>query len=263
MLNPENSGLSLASWMPELPKFGSGLPTAHNQTSNSPRRLSEAEDVEGSTAISAATRYQKAESFSLELQTKEGDKVTVRFGYRLDQTETYQANRSEQQRSSYFELSRQEKSHFQFQVEGNLNEDELDAINNLIRDVGQISNDFFNGDFQQAFDQASEFKLDKSQLASMALHLKRTETSSAATAYQQVKNLPEFETNLPKGLQHAASVMERSQQNPLLSFTDSLRSFQLELLDQLVKQDSRFQEKNAQEKDISSKLEQFKQFLAA
>ena len=182
----------------------------------------EAENTEESASTVDGSRQAQALGFSsssqasLEITTKDGDKVSIRFddqeNWRLQQQNRYSASgrkaveaygnkslgenpsaqRSEtgalhsgkssgasSSASSSIYYSRTQG--FSFSVEGDLDADELKSIGSLIEQVGSLSDTFFGGDLDGALKQAKELSLDDNELVGMSLSLKQ----SQAAALQQ------------------------------------------------------------------------------
>lgn len=214
-----------------------------------PRPIEFPETPVGGVSLSAAERYSNAESFSLELTTKEGDKVTIKF----DHASSYEASlgaTSDAQGGSaaVFNVSRSERNQFQFEVQGDLNDNELESIQNLIQDVSLIANDFFDGDVQAAFDRASEYQMDRSQLGSMELHMSRSQQYTAVAAYQEVQQVGEHGNNSQK-LGQMTDMLNQQRQDSGLNFIDQLSSLQEQILDSLVENDTRYREADEDAKD--------------
>lgn len=198
--------------------------------------------VSNLTQMTAAQRFEKSETFELNLMTKEGDKVSISFG----RSESMQAGmsiaKSDSGMAAIFDMSRSETSGFSFSVQGNLNVDEIDAIQNLIRDVNQLANEFFEGDVQKAFEQAANFKMDTQQLASMSLTLTRSESYSAAMSYEKTQALGgSAETQRPQQrLSQLMEGMKQAMNEQIKSFVKEPESFMSELMKGLVQQDIRY-----------------------
>lgn len=216
------------------------IPSATPQTSGA-----------NSTSMLAAERYQSAESLSLKVKTKDGDMVTILFNKESDYQSSMGGYSDENGSAVSFSVDRSESSDYRFSVEGDLDSDEIDAIQNLIKDVNEIAGEFFDGDVQAAFDQASEFQMDKTELASMNLRLTRSESYSAVSAYQQVQN-PDGQANGGRKLGHMVSELADKASNPALSFVESPFELARELLSGLVSEDHRFKKA---EDDARSLLE--------
>ncbi|WP_151704436.1 DUF5610 domain-containing protein [Nitrincola alkalilacustris] len=204
----------------------------------------------GTMGMSVAERYQRADSFELTLNTREGDKVTINFNRAVDYSATAAVAADDQGNSvSRFDISRSESTGFSFTIEGDLNEDEIDAIQNLIRDVSQLADEFYNGDIQKAFEQASNLSFDGTQLASMDLKMMRVEQYSAASQYQQTEQLDQPQEN--RGAQLLEQLMQELYQqfnNSMLSFLEDSRSAGASIMQALAEQDTRFKDADADQK---------------
>ena len=198
-----------------------------------------------SEAFYAEERYAKAETFSLSLKTKEGDDVVIEFASAQQQSSSVAAARSGGNSAAAASLERSSASSMNFSIQGDLNEEEVSAINDLLRDVNDIADEFFGGDIQAAFDKATEFEMDGSQLASMNLRLTRSESHSATSAYSSVGNMvPAMEALEP--LNDLSSKLNTLSEDPRNSFMDATGSLIASIVDSLIPQDSRYQ--NADDK---------------
>jgi hypothetical protein len=75
---------------------------------------------------------------------------------------------------------------FSFSVNGELDEDELKAIGQLLADTTELAEEFFNGDIEAAFNQALELGFDEQELSSFALQLTKVENTAVIKAYETV-----------------------------------------------------------------------------
>lgn len=108
-----------------------------------------------------------ANSADFVLKTREGDLVMIKFA----DIEMIRARKDQDGLS----LDLRQQSLFQFSVEGDLNEDEIAAINDVLTQVGNISTLFFSDQFEQAFDAALKLGFDSGQIASLSLDLSKTQ----------------------------------------------------------------------------------------
>jgi hypothetical protein len=79
-----------------------------------------------------------------------------------------------------------EESTFSFSVKGELDEDELKAIGQLVADANELAEGFFNGDIETAFNEALELGFDEQGLSSFALQLTKVENTAVIKAYETV-----------------------------------------------------------------------------
>lgn len=143
--------------------------------------------------------YQYSETMSLQLTTKEGDKVSIDFRQLYAQYQSYKEMQSQQDGPTgvrYFESrevmeTTQFEERFAFSVQGDLNEDELAAIYNVFEQVDELANEFFGGNIEKALEKAVELEVDFGQLQSVQVNL--TQTESMATRIQQAA-LNQYET---------------------------------------------------------------------
>ena len=164
----------------------------------------------------AESAYQYSETMSLQLKTREGDVVTVDFRQLYAQYQSYselKAGEQGPQGVRYFE-SREalEATHFEehlgFSVQGDLNDEELQAIFKVFEQVDELANQFFSGNIEQAFQKAIELDVDFSQLGSVNLNL--TQTEMRAVQYQQAA-MAEYDKIQQQQAEQSAE--ERAQQH--------------------------------------------------
>jgi hypothetical protein len=79
-----------------------------------------------------------------------------------------------------------QESAFSFSVQGELGQDELKAIGQLVSDANELAEEFFNGDIETAFNQALELGFDEQELSSFALQLTKVENTQVIKAYETV-----------------------------------------------------------------------------
>lgn len=204
------------------------------------------------TSISAAERYSKAESFSMDVMTKEGDKVSIRFNSEASQTASLGAYSDDNSSAISYGIERNASSSYSFSVEGDLNEEELDALTTLIQDINLIADDFYSGDVQDAFEQATELEMDKSQLMNLNVTMTQSASYSAVAAYEQVQQLDNPLGDNGRHLGQMMNNMDRFMDNPALGFLSESSLFGADLLDNLIHQDVRYKD---EDEESQSKLD--------
>ncbi|MBY4678511.1 DUF5610 domain-containing protein [Marinobacterium arenosum] len=210
-----------------------------------------------SASFYASERYAQAESFSLSLTTQEGDQISIEFGNSSYYNASAGFSRNEDGSTAGFSIERGVASNLSFSINGDLNDEEMAAIESLLKDVNEIADDFFSGDVQQAFEKASEYRMDGSQLASMNLRLEQSQSYSAAAAYSRVGSLPAVDNgNALAPLQGLAGKLNGAVNDPKIAFMDQADQFVSELLDNLALQDSRYKDADAdQQNKLDSNLQ--------
>lgn len=200
----------------ELQKFEDELFGVEPETSAEAETTEEAAPAVSGSSQTQGLGFSSSSQASLEITTKDGDKVSIRFddqeNWRLQQQNRYSASgrkaveaygnkshgeNASAQRSETGALHSGKSSGasgsssssiyysrtqgFSFSVEGDLDADELKSIGSLIDQVGSLSDTFFGGDLDGALKQAKELSLDDNELVGMSLSLKQ----SQAAALQQ------------------------------------------------------------------------------
>lgn len=125
----------------------------------------------------------QSNSMTLELMTKDGDKVSLSF-MQSSSSFSYAAQEGHQQiTANGFEQGLA----WQMDVVGHLDEGEQEALSNLLQDVEKLSSSFFSGDLGGALEQAMQIGFDGNELASMSLNLHQESFSSVSRAYNSVQ----------------------------------------------------------------------------
>lgn len=153
--------------------------------------------------------YKEYQSASMEIVTQDGDRVSLNFEALKSMQVSGGYRDSEAGLTQLLQASQSGGSNFGLSIEGELDEGELQALVSLMEDVNALAGEFFDGDFDRAFQMATEIQMDKSELSSMSLDLKRSVSYEAVQSYSNIANnghantsSPEFKTNyLANGLQ--------------------------------------------------------------
>ena len=123
-------------------------------------------------------------NFSLSLTTQDGDKVDIEVSRSFEAN--FSANFSNSSSGSQLALSQQTNlaSTFELSVIGELDADELAAINQLLEEVDLIASDFYAGRLEQAFELAVDLEINRDELSNLNLQLKQTTRTAAIASYQ-------------------------------------------------------------------------------
>jgi len=165
-------------------------------------------DIFNPNQINAATQLSaiasgEEKSGSILIRTRDGDEVTLSFESRsqfnaVSQTSYYnaesqgdasgsgQSSAQMMQQSMLYEYF--EKSGISFSLKGELDEDELKAISELVEDAQELADDFFSGNVDKAFSQALELGFDDKELVGYALQLNKTTQSDVLKAYENIQH---------------------------------------------------------------------------
>jgi len=153
-------------------------------------------------AISASD----SKSGSLLIRTKDGDEVSLSFESikqfsAANQVSAYIPSSntdagteasSEQvtaQQSSMYQYY--EKSGISFSLKGEIDEDEMKAIADLVGEAQDLADTFYSGDLDKAFEQALNLGFDDKELVGYALQLNRTTQTEMLKTYENIKHYSE------------------------------------------------------------------------
>ncbi len=114
-------------------------------------------------------------TFAFSLTTADGDKIEI-LASALKAGELKQGEGGTQ-------VSYAEQNAFAFSVDGELDEDELKAVNDLLSQVNNVAESFFGGNLEQAFDQAINMGFDTDEIKDFSLKLTQTSTTQVQSAY--------------------------------------------------------------------------------
>lgn len=140
-------------------------------------------------SLTMAAKSLVSEKFSLELTTQDGDKVSIDISRSAETNIASKLENTED--SSTFSVSQQKSSsnRFNLSINGELDEEEMLAINQLLEGVNQISVEFFEGDLDAAFNLALELNFDRQALSSLNLELKKSVKVQAIVAYESTSQI--------------------------------------------------------------------------
>ncbi|WP_412972395.1 DUF5610 domain-containing protein [Glaciecola sp. MF2-115] len=198
---------------------------------------------------------QKAELSEFSVRTRDGDEVQIRFGLRENTSrESFSSENGDSQTSLIY----QQTTNFSLQVKGDLDEDELKAIGDLVAQADDVANTFYRGDIEQAYNQALEIGYDNTELASFALQLTKVESSQKIQKYgevQQYSEKPSADLKSPKAVaQYLNKVLDGlNQATEQLGSAEDFKSVINSLVNEL---------KDVQVPDILSAINRFHTFNA-
>nr|WP_064494528.1 DUF5610 domain-containing protein [Pseudomonas chengduensis] len=131
-----------------------------------------------------------AETFDLSVTTRDGDRLRISVAQASASWSQSSFAASSDGKSTTVVGSSQSGSMriggWQVDVEGELDDDEIKALEKLFSQVQDLSDKFYAGDLAGAFDRAMELDMDGEQLASMSLRLTQTSVRQATDAYGAV-----------------------------------------------------------------------------
>jgi len=179
-----------------------------------------------STASAETVEHNRSEAaqsnrFSFELTTADGDTVVINassVGALISESLSQSSGRVEFGHS-LMQASYQ-SSEFSLSVEGELDEAEMAAINDLLGQVSELSTSFFDGDLDQAFASALNLGYDSSEIVQFSLNLSQSSVQRVTQAYQQF--IPSAVSALGSPDEQQAPVALTERLKPLGSFVQGL-----------------------------------------
>lgn len=144
--------------------------------------VSEIQQTVNAGAFNLSAEQTQARSFEFEVKTAEGDIVLIRALAEQNGSAAYSEgdnNRSLTGSSTY-------SSQFSFTVQGELNQEEVTAINDLLSQVSSISSSFYGGDLEGAFEEALNLGFDDEQIVAFSLNLSMSTYTRVENSYGEV-----------------------------------------------------------------------------
>lgn len=128
-------------------------------------------------------RYERA---SVSITTRDGDDVTIDL-QKLSASYGSVGQYSNGAGSGYQQVrsANLNAESYLYAIEGELDEDELVAIEELLAQMQSLADEFFSGDFEKAFESALELGFDGSEIASFSMNLTQA-TVQQVGVYEQV-----------------------------------------------------------------------------
>jgi len=121
------------------------------------------------------------EQASVSITTQDGDSININFSNltSLSQQQQIVDGKLNQQ------INYNQSSSFSFEVDGDLDQDELKAVTSLVKDISQLADEFFNGDVEKAWQQAQELGFDDQEIAQFSFDFKEVKQVAIVEHYSQ------------------------------------------------------------------------------
>jgi len=174
----------------QITRLSSYDSTQSSTLSDSERAINESV-TNNASKIAATTEidYQRKNSFQFTLETSDGDIVNISAASEFSASGRYNYSLQQSQYGLQESANSQEASHqfqaMRFSIEGELDDDEVAAIDALLGKVMNLADQFYNGDVEGAYNAALELGYDRDEIASYAINLTQVETQRVASAYQR------------------------------------------------------------------------------
>jgi len=161
---------------------------------SAPTSAPETRPSSSSAAQRVASLYQyERQTFALNLTTEQGDQIMIRsFAEQESTVEDQQFGRH-----STTSWGSRQSNDFSLVIKGDLNEQETADLDKLLAQVNELAAEFYDGDYDTAFNMAAALNIDGSSLKSLDLSMKEVE-HKGVSVYSQTADQP---ARLPKGLE--------------------------------------------------------------
>ncbi len=132
---------------------------------------------------------QQSGSTSIEVITNDGDVITLNMATHWQAAIHHGESASANHHSEYAAFEHYQGYAIEFQVEGELDEGEMKALNALMNQVAEVTDDFFAGNLPAAIEHMDKLKLDSSEFDALAVSMQRSISVSMTEAYQSVSEM--------------------------------------------------------------------------
>jgi len=191
---------------------------------------------------SLSTRFEQTREARIDIVTQDGDKVEVSYSAFVQASSNQNYASNQQGDFSSSEFLNASSIEFQFSVQGDLDEGELQAINTLLSDVGSLADTFFSGDVQAAFNSALNLGFDSGELKSFALDFQQSTYVEVVQTYQKTEkiNRPVESAQSPLAaidvLSQLEELIEKSKEQAVIeSAENTIKSLLVDMLNVLNK----------------------------
>lgn len=166
---------------------------------------------ESSASVLAVDNSSKQKS-TISIRTQDGDivRLTLKNVEQLSATRMQVSNNNGTATSTEIEVS--SRSRMKLQVEGDLNEVELEAIRNVFAQAEKMADDFFGGDMGAAFKLAEGFEFDTEQLMRVNMRFKMQEATNIS--YTESAGATQFSAASPAAMMEPSKTVAAAETAP-------------------------------------------------
>jgi hypothetical protein len=138
--------------------------------------------------MSQSVSVDRDDRFALQIKTAQGDIATISFTQNQSFSATGSAQQVGENLNLALETSSSENLNLQITVNGQLDAQEMAAINGLVKQVSDVADDFFAGDMKQAITGAADIRIQgqADTLSAFSFELQSQEIRRAVSMYQGV-----------------------------------------------------------------------------
>ncbi len=148
---------------------------------------------------SLQSSYSREENTQVKITTRDGDEVLINLFKQQSAQLTQNVSRNEEgetyRNSIGASRSISASTGLSYQVQGDLDEDEQKAIDDLLKEVAKVSDSFFSGNVQKAFNHAMKMDFDSEELTRFSLNMDYQESRQfAISTYSDYQSQPQQES---------------------------------------------------------------------
>ena len=131
-------------------------------------------------------KYDASSETSIQIRTQDGDIVNIQFSNSSHQEYFNGSIENGQTAANDTTYQNSSDSHYAFSVEGDLDEEELAAIEKLVTGIQEITKSHSQNDISAAFSTLNNINFDTSELQAYQFESKTVEEFKAVSLYQQL-----------------------------------------------------------------------------
>lgn len=147
--------------------------------------------IETNEVAASHESYQSSSQASIQIETRDGDIVTIDLSNSFNQEQTAAASQSVNSSGNFsgyvYEAYSERANSFSFTVSGDLDDDELNAISALVGDIGQTVGQFEKGNVNAALNIAKNIDRQSDELSGFSFNVQTSEQYRAIDLYQKTQ----------------------------------------------------------------------------
>ncbi len=130
-------------------------------------------------------QYRSQTQLSIQLETRDGDVITIELQRQRQQSLSLASYQDEKLDLEAASMTTSEQTRLDINIQGQLDEDEREAIDEFLRKVEKLADRFQQGSLENVMKQAAKLRPDDEQLRAFSLNLRSVEEYRSVEAYQQ------------------------------------------------------------------------------
>jgi len=186
-----------------------------------------------------AQQQASSQSAALTLTTKEGDRITIQFSQQQSSgvaslprgVQSYARMQQQNAASATQSAVWKSSQNYSYTVEGNLSDAEKASLGDVFKQIGSLSDQFFNGHIEDAVKQAQDLNLSDTEWSSLSLQLTQQQSSAQTTSSTQADSATTDTSGLSDNQKAALKLPDTFSQ--LGKYLDQLQSLLKTVMGQL------------------------------